>query len=343
MGILVLRSSSAPASATGVSGGVLTVVGSGFGSKSTAAPLFFETFESHSAGTLDTAIGLSTDNAIIPGGTTRPNVSTARSHSGTKSLRFQYPANPSTDEVFPKSYLPLSGVDEIYLRCWVYWSAVRGDSVQPIFKWSRGGSGAVYSGQPSFHETIFPNSSGVVADDAADCGFNVPTNQDTYDNNIAVSPSSGVWVFRQYKYKLGTANVANGFYVTECAQDGGTIGTNANLLNQVTRTNASQKIDWVMTPFDGISYGGGDSSYGNNSYDMYIDELYIDSSAACVIVTDNSTWASSTRFAVQPLLTWGSTEITATFNQGNLSSGTAYAHVWDSTGSYIGSHSFTVP
>src|SRR5690242_3665075 len=94
MAVLTLKRGD-PAWFVGGGGGSLVLNGSGFGTKATAAPLYFSTFESSTlgAGPTDPSVGLEvvSDNAK-----TLPTIVNDRAHSGTQSLCMVYPQNSGT-------------------------------------------------------------------------------------------------------------------------------------------------------------------------------------------------------------------------------------------------------
>lgn len=324
----------------------VTFNGSGFGAKSTVEPLYWDTFDEYADGTVDTSTGLFTvtfDTPNVPPAD-RPTVESNRSFSGAKSLRMTYPTGPySGDGVFPKTGLTIvPGVESIYINAQVYWERIAGSGTAVmIFKWARAGSGTnftvdpvdYYRAQPQFHESLQPNISGVVPDENADVAY-VNNGSGVADNNISVSPSSGVWSLRRYQYRMHTSA---GFFRTYAAQDGGAEGLNANLSGATA--DSGDVINWVITPFDGLD------QYGTtNAYRMYIDDLWIDSTPHEVWLTSANTWAASLRRAQLKPTAWADNQVIAERNDGLFGSGdTVHGFIVDGSGTrhYVGSS--TIP
>jgi hypothetical protein len=323
---------------TQASSGV-TITGSGFGTKTTAAPLLFNTFDALADGTLATnaSIGLS---ALGINPSYVPAVQSTRSHSGTKALRLIYPTGQ--DSVFPGTGLNMpAGTTKLYYATWAYWEWTVGSSKSSfIFKWSRGGSnnnGGAYHGHPAFHNTLRPNAAGINGNGSGDTGYTRSDGVDFYDDTVLAGPNVDGWHFVEYKYVLSNpAGTANGMYQTLCD---GTV--NANLTSALTRQAAdTSTIDWWMSIYDG------NDTYGvSNEYRLYSDEMILQTELGRVIFTDNPVYPSSTKFAPQSCTTWTDTQITITSpNWSNFSSGaTVYAHVWNSSDSHITAQAVTVP
>lgn len=313
----------------------VTLTGTGFGTKPTAAPLYFDTFEGYSDGDSVTDVGLQILNQ-----TQSPAALTnARAHTGTLSLRQIYPTNDG--ELFPgigKSGITGSPLD-IYVGHWVYWERTVGDGsgLTPVFKWARGGAGTIYNGRPRFQSTVRPSLAGTFGNPNGDTAYLQQTAFDEADNTMNEGPTRDAWHWVEYKYRMSNpAGTANGKFQWLC---NGTL--NGNLVNKVTReTGVTATVDWIMTAIDGMD------NYGlDNEYRQYIDEVLLDTSLARVIATDNATYASSTKFAPQRVTAWSDTEITiSTPNWSNLTSAsTAYFHIWDANDNYIGSVTEVVP
>ena len=334
-----------------VGGSGITLSGSGFGTKPTAPPLRFNTFDSIATGTLatDASIGL---QALGNNANYVPAVTTNRAHAGSKSLMLIYPTG--ADAVFPGTGLNLpAGTIDLYYGTWVYWEWTQGTTQSSfIFKWSRAGSnnnGGAYHGYPQYHTTVRPGSDGVVAtgSDPHNCnlvnpggvdnGYVSSTGSSCYDDTVAKSPSRDGWHWVEWKYRLsnpsGTTNGKYQWYV-----DG---VVNGNLSSQITRASSdASTIDWWMSVFDG------NDTYGTaNEYRLYVDEMLVDTTMARVILTDNAIYSSSTKWAPQACSAWSNTSITIPApNWGNLSSGsTAYFHVFDATDTEKAAISQVVP
>lgn len=73
-----------------------------------------------------------------------------------------------------------------------------------------------------------------------------------------------------------------------------------------------------------------DGNPGTHNYDVYIDDVYVDSTPARVEVCKESTWATRKHCEIQPATAWGTSSITIVANAGTLDAGTNYLYVVDS-------------
>src|SRR6185437_10566178 len=198
-----------------ISSGVLTVTraAGGFGTKTTAAPLFFNDFEGQSVGATCSACGLTN-----PIDATSVLVANDKSYSGTKSLKGIF---PQSTESFPEVSLVTTGALQIYCSAWTYWDApngfvVGGTTISPIFKWCRGGSnnsGGLYHGFPQFYQTL-RSSTGTVT--GGDWGYKddnsvVAWSQSMYNGVNLPGPTYRQWNYSEYSYALNNpASATNG-------------------------------------------------------------------------------------------------------------------------------------
>jgi hypothetical protein len=249
--------------------GVLTITGSGFGTKPTAAPLFYNDFESLSDGAVAISAGIGlTDLDSSDSTANQVKVSTSRSHSGSKALRCIYPT--ARGSMFPQVGNVVSpGSDRVYMAQWVYYEHTTGTKSDPIFKWGRAGSnnGGAYHGVPRFYETIRPTSAG----DATGCDIGYVNNDfGTYyakpwELGYTQKAQGGGWNFIEYVYLLhptagifqqkvkGVDNVAGVVYDGSHNVLTGQYGKTADVANNST-------IDWAISVFDGNdSYGLSDA------------------------------------------------------------------------------------
>lgn len=330
------------------SGGTLTInraIG-GFGTKPTAAPTFFNAFDTETTGVGATSMAVPMSS--LGGDGTMPLVATDRFYSGSKSLKCIYPTGSGSK--FPRIGHVIGGTElDLYMACWMYLERTAGSgSPLAILKLGRAGCNATYSGQPQFHDTIRPGSSGSI--NVRDTGYTVPVLGDFYDpatftGSINKQPDMGSWHFMEYKFRLSTPGGTDGIF--ESWVDGiqnsgstvwvsdstpGTYGTTRNSGNSST-------LAWAMSIFDGNdSYGTG------NSYNLYADQVYVDVSFVRTILTDNATFASSTKWALQPMTSVSNTQIVANKNTGGFTSGdTIHAHVFTGPSTKIYAGSAVVP
>jgi hypothetical protein len=306
------------ASGTASQGSTLTLTGSGFGTKPTAAPFYFNDFEAATVGQTALQAGLDDEGNDGQG---LPYVRSDRALSGSKSLRMDYLTNK--DSMFPRIGKGGLNSNEVYVSVWTYWTHTAGSGGSPfIFKLVRGGANPSYSGVPKFYETIRPGLDGIV--DGTDRGSVNSSNVSTYSDNITLGQNAGGWHRSEYYFKLSDPGVANGQFFTWV--DG---KLNANLNGVVSRLSGNgSNINYVMSPFDGID------SYGlTNSYQVWADDFYVDTTRARVEIGDGSTLATSTKRTVLPATQWSASSVTVKANVGLFSSGSkAYLYVFDPSG-----------
>jgi hypothetical protein len=319
----------------------LILTGSGFGTKSNAAPTYYSGFESETVG--DHASSAIREGDSIAGlthlqtsGVWSEGVSNVRGHSGSKSLRVTY----GNGDGFPNLGVKLpKGSQTAYSSGWYYPERVAGSSDIKVWKWGRMGANAPYSGIPRFNYTI--GVAGPVTDVSFTDGNNNNVYFQTFGNGFTTWPEDliplGKWAFVEALYKLSTPGVEDGYagiWVNGIDTRKGQTQNFATRGSGVTDT-----IDWIITAFDGVSGLG-----SGTKYNLYGDEIYLDSSLARVVVTDNASYDHSTKFAAQPVSSWSNTQITIDQpNWGNFGAGAAFAHVWDAAGKYVGAFSVTVP
>lgn len=332
------------ASGAAATPGAIVLAGSGFGTKAAAAPLGFSTFDALADGTpaSNAAIGLQSLDGFDPGGGVfpMPAVSSIRSHSGSRSLRYEYPTGPyNEDGVYPRIGIEGFSSLTIYYACWAYWRRSAGAARFHNFKLSRGGNGNSYSGNPRFYTTIFPNSSGVVptGSDETDSGWLGTSGATNYGpaDNVSRGFNSDGWHFLEWKWTLSNpTGTPTGKY--QSLVDG---VLNSNAVNIVNRTNAALN-NWIMTIFDGMD------SYGTaNKYEIFMDEYLIDTTFQRVVATDSATYSASTKWAPQRCASWSDTEVTIDApNWSDFASGsTVYFHVFNSSDVLVSSHARVRP
>jgi len=333
-----------------ISSGVLTVhraVG-GFGSKATAAPLYWNDFEGQNIGDSYLACGMAN---LGNDGIATVQVANDRAFSGTKSLKCIYPVNASTNaSAFPRVGNNVPNSQSIYIFCKEYWAMTVG-SVQNafIFKHARAGGGAAYTGSPHVYQTIRPNASGI--DTGGDSGYVTATTGTSYSQETfgtVISPlNANVWNTDEYAYKLGTVGATNGVYqVIINGKDnvGGKVYDGSGVLLTGSagycnnNDNVSNAITWAISIFDGLDqYGIG------NQCSVWMDCSYVDTTLQRCVMTDNAVYASSTKFMVQIPTAWTDTNAVFTYrNDGFVAGATGWIHMFNANGVEVIAYPVTV-
>lgn len=294
-----------------------TFNGTGFGTRSSASTIF-ENFESLSVGAAGNSPG--EIEILTANGAT---ISNARSYSGTKSL-----LNSFATQYFPHVYRILSGTKtKVYASCRCYISgSLTGSGVYKMWRIGSNPSN-VYGGEPRAGESW--QSSSTLPDGFA--GEIVNSNGVTSwaDQNSATPGAESIinlneWQFYEFEFYTGTVDNSDCYFKVMVN------GTPIFIWNNrpyLTTANSSLP-DWLLLPYQGID--GAPAAFVNWD-DIYVD----DGSRARVVFTDNATYASSTKFDVQPITSMTDTSVNVTKNTPSFTNGaTAHVHFWSDTGSY---------
>lgn len=222
---------------------------------------------------------------------------------------------------FATNYYQFSKADEVYVSYW--WKVANigvGDGA--ILKQTRinssvsAGGGGVYHGQGSTSYGSQPPES-----------YSLFT---IYDNGATVTDENcckiifdnyNTWVRIDAYKKLSTPGMPDGIIQTNI------IGVDEYFSDtEMTRAfGYSFQLDTVLL---GLMDGG-----HLGSFEVYLDDIYIDNTRARVEIGDTAFWGNNTHREVQIPTTWSSDSITVTINQGSFNNGdTAYLFVVDENG-----------
>lgn len=92
-------------------------------------------------------------------------------------------------------------------------------------------------------------------------------------------------------------------------------------------------LSYVLTPMTGLDGPIRDIH-------MWLDDVYTDGDRARVVMTDSASYASSTRWAVQPVVSWSDEAIVIEPHRGAFAVGaSAHLHVFNASGAHV----FTMP
>ena len=302
----------------------VAVSGTGFGTKSPATPLYWDGFETYTAGAAPTAGGW-----IVRAGT--PTVSTTRAYSGTKAVEFI-----TTSTAFQQMSRDMGSMETIYYRGKTYLD----NSLNPCgrYQWK----GLRFSSSPGAYAINEEPTTSIFLMDSwwySTTGWGNTGSPYSYynggTNGGSLSAPSTLFPFEQwfdYEFigKRATApSTANG---------SATITING--------TQKSSKTDYTTHDADDGGYrymlmggtvascttGDGTTPITPNNR-IYYDDVYMDNTVARVELCDSPTWGSRTHCEIQPPAAWSDTAITTTYNQGSFAVGaTAYLYIVDSTG-----------
>lgn len=317
-----------------------TVTGSGFGTKSTPAPLIWDNCSS-ADGTLPTATYWDGCWPLsAPTGSSnmkyRPSgvLGIAPPHSNSSGYLTGAHEDSSSyltgqDVAFWKNftksdgmYLYFSWYNYVY-EGWVFTGGMTpedgnfkmfGYSVAPtiyespnnwyISQWDSLGRG-LWSASATDYETI-------VNDDSA-----------TFDGGVffghMINPLGGAWVKQEVQIKIHA-----------------TTGTIDMWENNFHNVNYAGITDPYAGTSRSVGLGGFARACNSVNNRRFFSDIYMDTDYRRLVLANNATYASATIIEPQPATAWSSTSITATCNKGKLSAGTVYPFVQTSPGTWTG-------
>ena len=291
----------------------LTVSGSGFGTKTES--VYYDDFENRAVGSVSGNVG--SLNWSISSGS---SIATSNPHSGTKSVIHNYASND-----FPKVYKNLTGKTGLTLSCWLHISGTV--SAGTVWKMSRVGGNAVYSGNPkagasytSAGTASTPQSIGgeIVIDNGTISSYSANVTGTT--STPANAFTNGSWHFYELEFYTGTLNNSDCYF---CERVDNKIVTQWVNRPFLTSTNSTMPA-WVLLPINGLD--------NSPSITYSVEEVYISESRSRIIMTDSATYSASTKWCAQEDLQngWSDTLIYYKPKRGIFTQGdTAYLHIFN--------------
>lgn len=349
-----------------ISGGNLVIGGSGFGTKSTAAPLKFERFEVKDGG-----------GAPVVGNTVPTEISYWTGRGGTysdgksKDLVISDVQRTSSSSRSAASYLArASGVDthaqmiwhdgvgwgatgKVYCNMWIKWAWVQSPTYLGGGNYYQIKSFNLDSGHDASGNVIRPYITEFV-------GFEWETYTQSYHRNGRVSladqslyyandsiplNNSGwvnVTIISEPGTNINDGSVTDGWRIIELSRPG--TGTTFKI-NSETNKNYLDDVTKGTHPINAIKLGwylGNNLATGNTT--LYYDDIYMDNTFQRVELCDASTKAASTHCEIQPTTVWSDTAATATLNSGSFTAGSqVYALVYDASNAVASYGPLTIP
>ena len=305
-------------------GDTLAISGTGFGTKATAAPIRWETFEDGTVGQSITTTGYW--SAETPSQTLFDDdtpVSTRHSHSD-KHIRWYSPPSSST-RPFYRDNVGFESTGKAYVNTWLYMDFVSGDpelSTGWQLKLFRIQGGHSHGTPPYFLNNL------CTLDDETVSYWVVPIH-----HNPSLWPGSGwmeehYWVNMIMEYKDSSLDTSDGqahFYSSDAPLTDGAY-------RKFSRTNIETRYDDITGYVDCLLMGyllvnGGEEA------STYWDDIYIDKYWARVEIGDASTYANCKHREMQIPSTWSDTSVTVTLNQGSFDQlDSKYLYVVDNDG-----------
>lgn len=309
-------------------GELVTISGCAFGAKRQAAPVRFDLFEEGPAGgQLHTS-----EPSWRPYDRVRGAMfSGSSAHSGAQAVM----VHVEDGESFHSNYYSLTtSSTEIYLSYW--WRtaniACPTGGCGTVVKMSRitsseaSGGGGVYNGAGG---TTLGGTFNIYAENGPYCAFdNGGDCGEEFHGGCEVArlefPPMNTW-FRVEMYKrLSTPGLTDGAVFVRM------FGVDAAANPEAMTRAAGETFE-----LDTVLLGTMDGSPANHSYDILIDDVYIDTTQARVEICDTSTWSARAHCEIQSASTWAADgrNIDVTLMRGSFAEGTmAYVYVVDSSG-----------
>ena len=322
--IFICSICSAAPSVTGVSGTVaqdeaVVINGSAFGTKSTAAPLVWDNFES---GTNNAQIEgaspvVGTAWEVYTSGSTKPVYDTSVSMRTNSSVcaRNDFYLGPDYDVCLAKTVSMPSAGSEVFAS--FYWryhkrSTNYADNNKPFIIWHEpDGTPMTYTG--------FGDPG--VGDGALRAGVEDspgPSNDGPGYGDSDLADLNDTWARIDMYLKQSTASTNDGEFKTWI--------NNSLKLNDTSVSTRTGADLWNFVLI-------GAFIRQNQPVQVYIDDVYIDNTLSRVEIGDNATFANCTHREIQIPSAWSNTEITVTVNAGSfVADNTAYLFVVDSNG-----------
>src|ERR1043165_593257 len=314
-----------------ITGTAMTITQSGgcLGTKSTAQPLVYDNFESGTPGVdiagnapVYRAIGGSwtwSQTTAGPDGQPPEYSSTIVRPNSTRSSHHVFGTNGWNSSLRIPYTVAQGG--QVYFSFWYYFNRM--------------------SGTPESDENHKPwiyyfASAGETYDAWGDTSVDIRSHGYTTGSSYGpdqLSDHYNEWVRIEVWLSQGTLNTATSSHTTYIHKPEDSIAVQL----QYAKTNVlmSDNTQGFLANLDFGSFNGVDGLVA----DVYIDEIYFDSTRQRVEIANNATWASRTFSEVQPATAWSDTSITCRFVQGRHTSGsTGHVFVINSSGTatYIG-------
>jgi hypothetical protein len=301
----------------GVSGSLtqdssITINGTNFGSKETAAPIRYDDFEKGTSGKnllSESSGGWKTNSSTVKYSNTKVRI------SGSMSAKQDFTSTYNADIGLTSA--TLGSVNEVYFSGWFTFESGGAPSRNvKILNMGQEGDGGWQT-----RVDVYPNSNSghLYAGISSNC-----TNGSSYAQDWSVSPSSvlkandGKWHRLEGYLKMGS----NGY--RDIWVDNVKI---ASISGQFTSGKCG--IEYFHVGY----YFSRDTGSPKPWAIRYWDELYVDDTRARVEIGNNSTWANCTHREIQIPTKWSNSSITLTVNLGSYKSGRrAYIYIVDSNG-----------
>ena len=311
----------------------VTISGSGFGTKATAAPLKWETFEDGVAGTNVTttnywSVQSSTeDNVLFDDGT----YNSTRHGESDMHVRWIRDTDLGGTYCFYRENVGFASTGgKAYVNTWVYIDYGYGDDdgwqlkLMYLHKDNAHGSKPMFSVKTWTYDNETTGSVQIHYCDDAAYGYSA-----YLMNGDASMMPEGYWVNLVMEYEDSSApdeddGFARLYHSDALGSDPYCVRTKSDITTRCESEGATGYVDCVSLGY--LTQNGCDEAT------TYWDDVYMDNSWARVEIGDASTYANCTHREMQIPTAWSTSSISIDVNQGSMSTGTAYLYVVDDDG-----------
>lgn len=310
-----------------LSSNVLTISGSGFGTKVTAKPLVFDNFNAGTSGKdivgQKPTITTLNSGSWIWGGTAAGGSATPKYTTGNQRTGSTVSAVADMNGAqWNNSLTVYSQQSEYYASWWMYYDHYAGSISRNTKPWVFYGSSNdephAYSGWGDMSDSMLRSAIADSNYSDSKTAYGSPGTPDFY----------GKWMKFEIYLKQSSPGTANGAYKVWITEPGKprVLQLNRDPVQTRGTSNSYSQFTFVGAYCD--------SSPADRKYRIYADDFYFDNTQARVELGNASTYANSTITEVQPATSWSASGISVSLNQGALPTGsTAYIYVIDAAGS----------
>ena len=301
----------------------VTISGLSFGTKSTAAPLYYSDFDDETTGQVPT--GWIEVNSGVTVSETLP-------YSGSKSLQVVFD-NPDGEFSQIKKDLG-SEIQDFYFTANIYFD--KNDTCGAQWKsWRISSSSGAYSDSEESTTTMIKNNNWWRSDtevwynNAVFITYDGGNSYGGIDGNPGDMFLIDQWQrVEQFCKGSSAASTADGFLWTRRV---GRAGNLEEITGAITYDSEDLKWRYLML---GQEWGQDEVAGAcDGNVIVYYDNLYIDNTQARIEIGDNADYDSCTVREIQIPSAWSDTSATFTVNQGSFANGsTGYIHVIDDDG-----------
>lgn len=276
--------------------GVVTIGGSGFGSKTTAAPVYNQNWDSMTTGSTPTGW-------TVESGT--PTVETTKSYSGDNSVKFV-----NTSDTFQQLSKDMGASDFFIFRGKIHlddtlntmtsgqWKGIRFSSSNPPYGINQEATTAIVLFDSWWDDTPQWYNNG------SPYFYSEGTNQFSLSAPSTFFPWSEWFDFTFIVKRSSEEDTADGEVFNII--NGATLSSSTSVITHGESTSGT----WRYMLMGGTIDGAGD----NETINIYYDDFYVDDTMARVEVCVGSTWSARGKCDPQPATSWSTTSISATYS-----------------------------